>query len=142
MATPTGKPTKKKTTARKTPVRATARTAKKKKASAVQEAVVKAITKPDAVAPVRLDEKMVAIRKGELAERIAVKSGLKKRDARLAAEAAISVITAALEAGETIVIPQVAKLMPIKRRALAQGAVVTAKIRIKGAADATPEAAE
>ena len=72
----------------------------------------------------------MVVRKGELAERVAAKADVKKRDAKAISEATIDVLIEALSNGEIIVLPA-AKISMQRKKDLEKGSVIIAKFRVK-----------
>lgn len=69
--------------------------------------------------------------KKALIERAVIRSGLKKRDVKPSVEAALAVIGEALAAGESLNLEPLGKVHVKRRKTLANGEVLTARIRRK-----------
>lgn len=83
------------------------------------------------------------LRRKELIDSIAAESGLKKREVRLALDATVSVIAAALRAGMTVSPMPSAKIKPMRQKDTKNGTVVVTRFRMKsGDADGLAEPAE
>ena len=70
------------------------------------------------------------LKKREFIERVVAKSDLKKKDVKPAVEAAILVLSEALNAGETVVLQPLGKIKIIREKELPNGKVYTARIRV------------
>ncbi|MGR3541803.1 MAG: HU family DNA-binding protein [Hasllibacter sp.] len=81
--------------------------------------------------------------KKELIDRVVARSGMRKKFAKPAVEAALAVMGEALSKGEGLNLQPMGKLHVRRRKELANGEVLTARLRRKGAkgAAAAPDAA-
>jgi DNA-binding protein HU-alpha len=92
--------------------------------------------KPETVAiktatPQENDAQQTPFKKSDFLTAMVERSGLKQRDARAAAEAALSILSERLTAGDTLQIPPLGRIKIVKSKSLDDGAILTAKIRIK-----------
>lgn len=78
------------------------------------------------------------LKKKDIVDRAVEVSGVKKKDARPAVEAAISVVLAALAAGNDISFPPHGKIRIVKSKDVPGGQMITAKIRISSGAAKIP----
>jgi len=86
------------------------------------------------------------LRKKDFVDRVTARSGVKRRDAKLAAEAALSVLGEAIENGESVNLPPFGKLRVNRTKTLANATVHVCRLRqpiarAGGGADA-PDTAE
>jgi len=82
-----------------------------------------------------MDMSDAKVRLGELAGRVAERLDVKKRDAKIIGQATIDILIESLQNGETLVMPS-AKISMQRKKDLEKGAVIIAKIRVKGNAPA------
>ena len=83
-------------------------------------------------ATVVTEETVVAgpqIKRKDFVERIATRSGLKRKDAKLAAEAALAVLGEAIAAGEELNLPPLGKLRVVRQKQFAKASVYTCRLR-------------
>ncbi|EAR51579.1 DNA-binding protein HU, putative [Oceanicola granulosus HTCC2516] len=69
------------------------------------------------------------LKKKDFVERVVTRSGLKKRDAKLAAEAALAVLGEAIANGEELNLPPLGKLKINRRKAQANGMIYVCRLR-------------
>ncbi|MFV0411047.1 MAG: HU family DNA-binding protein [Paracoccus sp. (in: a-proteobacteria)] len=68
-------------------------------------------------------------------ERVASAGGLDKDQARAAVDVVLAVIADALDKGETLVIPPIGRLKPVKQRADKGGTIMTLRLRRQAGRD-------
>ena len=85
---------------------------------------------PDDQSP--LSDPDTEVRKRELIDRVAQRSGMKKRDVKPMVEAMLSVMGQALSDGEELNLQPFGKLRVARRKDLANGQVLTVKLRRSG----------
>ena len=78
------------------------------------------------------------LKKPALIDRVVERSGGKKRDVKPVVEAMLDVLGQALDNGEELVLPPLGKVKVTRRKPLANGEVLTARIRRTGAAKGDP----
>ncbi|MEQ3626932.1 MAG: HU family DNA-binding protein [Celeribacter sp.] len=78
------------------------------------------------------------LKKPALIDRVVERSGGKKRDVKPVVEAMLEVLGQALDNGEELVLPPLGKVKLTRRKPLANGEVLTARIRRTGAAKGDP----
>ena len=86
------------------------------------------------------DVKPAMTRKPEFVERVAARSGLKKRDVKSALDAVMAELTETLLRGDELVLPPMGRIRAVKTREVGGGAhVMTLKLRTmkEGAGGAT-----
>ncbi|SOB93532.1 HU family DNA-binding protein [Rhodobacter maris] len=84
----------------------------------------------------------VQVKKNELVERVALKSGVKKAAARDLTDAVLAVLAEALEAGETLLAPPLGKLALARRTDRNGGTVLHLKLRRAATAEGASHAEE
>ena len=100
-------------------------------------------TKPKKVtAPSEVVAEVVAPRdvltKKDLVARAVEISGVKKKDARPAVEAALQVVLSALAEGNEVNVPPYGKIRIVKEKAIKGGKMITAKIRVNDGSASIP----
>ncbi|WP_243694331.1 HU family DNA-binding protein [Shimia isoporae] len=75
------------------------------------------------------------LRKKELVDLAVDRSGVKKRDAKPAIEAALAILGEALEAGRSLQLPPLGRVKVQRSKELDDGQVIVAKVRRKGVSD-------
>lgn len=89
-------------------------------------------TEMPATAALPMPDDGVEMKKPELVDRVVARSGLKKKDVKPAVEAMLAVMGQALSDGEELNLQPFGKLRVARRKDLANGQVLTIKLRRSG----------